>query len=113
MGLEAYKRKRDFSQTPEPKGSRGEKRVFVIQKHHASHLHYDFRIEIQGVLKSWAVPKGLSKKIGEKRLAVETEDHPLSYANFEGVIPEGEYGAGIVKIWDKGKFQNIKTDKQG
>lgn len=114
--LAAYKKRRDFSKTKEPKPSKqktGKKALFVVQKHDASHLHYDFRIEMQGVLKSWAVPKGPPKKIGEKHLAIETEDHPLDYAYFEGVIPEGEYGAGTVEIWDRGTFVNLKRDKQG
>src|ERR1700676_3846495 len=110
MGLTEYKRKRDFGTTAEQKGGKPlPKRVkgasrFVIQKHDATRLHYDFRLEIDGVLKSWAVPKGPSLNPADKRLAMETEDHPLEYANFEGVIPEGHYGAGPVIIWDRGTF---------
>jgi len=109
--LEEYHRKRDFNKTTEPKGSgepSGEGRVYVIQRHDASHLHYDLRLEIGGVLKSWAIPKEPPLQHGVKRLAVQTEDHPLEYASFEGVIPEGEYGAGRVEIWDKGSFELIE-----
>src|SRR3954447_14802083 len=110
MGLTEYKRKRDFSTTAEPKGGKAlPKRVkgasrFVIQKHDATRLHYDFRLEMDGVLKSWAVPKGLPWTQGEKHLAVEVEDHPVEYATFEGIIPEGQYGGGTVMVWDRGKY---------
>jgi DNA ligase D-like protein (predicted 3'-phosphoesterase) len=113
MALKTYRQKRDFSKTNEPKGMkpvRVMKAIFVIQKHYASHLHYDFRLEVDGVLKSWALPKGMPEKPKEKRLAIETEDHPIEYAKFEGTIPEGEYGAGKVEIWDKGTFQNTTED---
>src|SRR6266702_3440286 len=109
MALKTYIAKRDFSKTAEPKGGKPlPKKVkgasrFVIQKHDASRLHYDFRLEMDGVLKSWAVPKGLPWAQGEKHLAVEVEDHPLEYASFEGVIPEGQYGGGTVMLWDRGR----------
>src|SRR5438552_4324345 len=116
MGLKTYKAKRDFSKTAEPKGGKPlPKKVkgashFVIQKHDASRLHYDFRLEMNGVLKSWAVPKGLPWMQGEKHLAVEVEDHPVEYATFEGIIPEGQYGGGTVMVWDKGNYHVYGED---
>jgi len=112
--LAEYKEKRDFSVTPEPKGKEkpSGKRIFVIQEHHARRLHYDLRLEKDGVLKSWAVPKGMPETVEEKRLAVETEDHPMEYAKFEGTIPKGQYGAGTVKIWDHGSFEPKVWDEK-
>jgi DNA ligase D-like protein (predicted 3'-phosphoesterase) len=110
--LQKYKQKRDFSKTPEPKATikkRSKKSVFVVQQHSARTDHFDFRLEVGNVLKSWAVPKGIPVQQAEKHLAVETEDHPLDYAKFEGKIPKGEYGAGKVKIWDKGNYRNIRA----
>src|ERR1044071_3208370 len=124
MGLTEYKKKRNFGVTAEPTGEKPLPKLvkgasrFVIQKHDASRLHYDFRLEMDGVLKSWAVPKGLPWEKGEKHLAVEVEDHPVEYATFEGIIPEGQYGGGTVMVWDRGNYHvfgenPMKALKQG
>ncbi len=117
MPLEKYKKKRDFTKTREPEGkvsaSSNEQLLYVIQRHQASRLHWDLRLECDGVLKSWAVPKEPPVTPGERRLAVEVEDHPLEYGSFAGEIPEGEYGAGTVEIWDHGHYIPIEWEENG
>ena len=111
MGLKEYNKKRDFEKTSEPQGKEEkseDKLVFVVQRHAATRLHYDFRLEIDGVLKSWAVPKGPSLNPKDKRLAMMVEDHPFSYRTFEGNIPDGSYGAGEVEIWDEGTYEALE-----
>jgi len=114
--LDEYEKKRHFQKTPEPLTSDfkqiSDKPIFVVQRHDARKLHYDFRLEMDGVLKSWAMPKEPPKEAGIRRLAIETEDHPLAYADFEGEIPAGEYGAGKVEIWDKGTFELLKREEK-
>src|SRR4051812_6999950 len=134
--LSEYRRKRDPSQTPEPMSSsradeqspparskralggsvgkkRGKQPIFVVQRHDARRLHYDFRLEMNGALASWAVPKGVPLETGQRALAVHVEDHPLGYANFEGEIPKGQYGAGTVEIWDHGTYELVEEKKDG
>ena len=115
MPLTTYKSKRNLKKSGEPPSKvakRSSKKIFVIQKHKATNLHYDFRLEMNGVLKSWALPKIPPKSKGTKRLAIQVEDHPLSYATFNGTIPEGNYGAGKVEIWDKGTYEIIEKDSK-
>ena len=113
MSLKEYNQKRNFNSTAEPEGKIKQsltKLIFVVQKHDASHLHYDFRLELDGVLKSWAIPKGPSMNSADKRLAIMVEDHPYSYKDFEGTIPEGNYGAGNVIVWDNGNYTLADID---
>ena len=113
--LDEYRRKRDFDQTAEPADGgqpSADGPIYVIQRHDASTLHYDVRLEVDGVLKSWAVPKGPPERPGDRRLAVPTEDHPMAYANFAGRIPKGQYGAGQVEIWDRGAYRNLRDGSE-
>ena len=113
MSLREYWRKRNFEKTTEPKGEldMDNGNIYVIQKHAATHLHYDLRLEMDGALKSWAIPKEPPSAPGVRRLAVQVEDHPIEYATFEGTIPEGEYGAGTVEIWDRGTYKLIERSE--
>lgn len=115
-GLEEYRGKRDFRKTAEPQDSGpggSDEPIWVVQEHDASTRHFDFRLQVGDVLRSWAVPKGPSTSPRDKRLAVPTEDHPLGYAGFEGVIPEDEYGGGSVAVWDRGTYRNLRAEKEG